>query len=206
FAGDNDWTVARGSVLDPLDLASLGTFDVVYSWGVLHHTGAMYDAIDNAARLVRPGGQLCMAIYNDQGLISRIWTWEKKTYNQLPRVLQPFFGLPFQAAAEAMIIFGFVRRGNPLGYIRYWREYASQSARGMNRWHDIVDWLGGYPFEVATPAQLPGFLQPRRFQRSCSVLHGRARGCKRLRLRRGQALPAGLWASRRALLSGHQRA
>ena len=57
FAGDPDWTVQRGSVLDPAFLAGLGTFDIVYSWGVLHHTGAMWDAIANTAQRVAPGGQ-----------------------------------------------------------------------------------------------------------------------------------------------------
>src|SRR5205823_4976755 len=41
FPGDVNWTIEQGSVLDPVYLQSLGAFDVVYSWGVLHHTGDM---------------------------------------------------------------------------------------------------------------------------------------------------------------------
>lgn len=36
------WTIEQGSVLDKEYLAGLGKYDVVYSWGVLHHTGAMW--------------------------------------------------------------------------------------------------------------------------------------------------------------------
>jgi 2-polyprenyl-6-hydroxyphenyl methylase/3-demethylubiquinone-9 3-methyltransferase len=43
--GDPAWSIEEGSVLDPAYLARLGTFDVVYSWGVLHHTGARWDAL-----------------------------------------------------------------------------------------------------------------------------------------------------------------
>ncbi|HYY59119.1 MAG TPA: class I SAM-dependent methyltransferase, partial [Pyrinomonadaceae bacterium] len=48
FAGDADWTIERGSVLDSDYVKRLGQFDIVYSWGVLHHTGAMWRALENA--------------------------------------------------------------------------------------------------------------------------------------------------------------
>ncbi len=56
FPGDAAWMVEQGSVLDQDYLDHLGQFDIVYSWGVLHHTGAMWQALDNVARLVAPGG------------------------------------------------------------------------------------------------------------------------------------------------------
>ena len=59
--------MAEGSVLDRQFLETLGTWDIVYSWGVLHHTGQMRAAFGNIAPLVQPGGQLLLAIYNDQG-------------------------------------------------------------------------------------------------------------------------------------------
>src|SRR6478672_6389971 len=73
FPEDSNWRVMRGSVLDRDFLASLGDFDVVYSWGVLHHTGSMWQALENVARLTKPGGTLYISIYNDQGFKSRIW-------------------------------------------------------------------------------------------------------------------------------------
>ena len=84
-----DWTVEEGSALDPEYLKSLGAFDVVYSWGVLHHTGAMWQALENVISLVAPGGKLFIAIYNDQGTISRRWTAVKKVYNRTPALRFP---------------------------------------------------------------------------------------------------------------------
>lgn len=74
--------------MDPEYLHSLGTFDVVYSWGVLHHTGSMWQALGNMTQLARPGGQLVVAIYNDQGTASRRWTAVQHTYNRLPAALR----------------------------------------------------------------------------------------------------------------------
>src|SRR5262245_45349652 len=39
FQGDPQWTIEQGSVLDSHYMSALGNFDIVYSWGVLHHTG-----------------------------------------------------------------------------------------------------------------------------------------------------------------------
>src|SRR5882762_7544188 len=88
FPEDASWTVAQGSALDTEYLASLGQFDVVYSWGVLHHTGAMWDALDNVSRLVADRGLLLVAIYNDQGKISRRWTKIKQTYTSSSKPIQ----------------------------------------------------------------------------------------------------------------------
>ncbi|MEI9951369.1 MAG: class I SAM-dependent methyltransferase [Pseudomonadota bacterium] len=74
-------TVERGSALDRGYLDALGTFDIVYSWGVLHHTGKMWQALENVASRVSAGGLLFIAIYNDQGLVSDYWKLVKKVYN-----------------------------------------------------------------------------------------------------------------------------
>ncbi|MEO7041261.1 MAG: methyltransferase, partial [Gemmatimonadaceae bacterium] len=76
-----DWTVMQGSILDDECVTQLGAWDVVYSWGVLHHTGRMWYALANASKLVRPGGTLFIAIYNDQGAGSRFWARVKRIYN-----------------------------------------------------------------------------------------------------------------------------
>ena len=77
---DELWQVERGSALDGEYLASLGCFDIVYSWGVLHHTGDMWSAFAGAAPLVKDGGTLYIAIYNDEGWKSRFWYRVKKAY------------------------------------------------------------------------------------------------------------------------------
>jgi len=82
FSGDTQWIVEEGSVLDNSYLAQLGEFDIVYSWGVLHHTGAMWDALENITSTVsRNDGKLFIAIYNDEGFLSRFWLRVKKVFN-----------------------------------------------------------------------------------------------------------------------------
>ena len=80
------WVVEEGSALDADYLARLGHFDIVYSWGVLHHTGRMWQALENAQLPVAPGGRLFIAIYNDNGSKSRRWARIKHAYNNLPRL------------------------------------------------------------------------------------------------------------------------
>ena len=152
FPGDPAWRVEQGSVLDRAYLRGLGQFDVVYSWGVLHHTGALWEALANVDSLVVPGGTLSIAIYNDQGRASDVWRIIKRFYNWLPE------GLTFTLTVPALILLWgpqTVRdllRGKPFST---WRGYAER--RGMSAWHDLVDWVGGYPFEVARPETIVGF-------------------------------------------------
>ncbi|HJY29983.1 MAG TPA: methyltransferase domain-containing protein, partial [Pyrinomonadaceae bacterium] len=83
FPDDTSWKIEEGSALDADYLKSLGLFDVVYSWGVLHHTGDMWRALENAQLPVKHGGKLFIAIYNDTGTQTRRWKWIKKTYNRM---------------------------------------------------------------------------------------------------------------------------
>jgi 2-polyprenyl-3-methyl-5-hydroxy-6-metoxy-1,4-benzoquinol methylase len=157
----NSWTIEQGSALDRSYLESLGTFDIVYAWGVLHHTGNMMRALENAALPVTPGGSLFISIYNDQGLRSRMWRTIKRTYNRLPEVMRTPYVVLVMAPREFMSAALAVARLQPAYYVRTWTEYKSQ--RGMSRWHDLVDWVGGYPFEVATPELVFDFYRERGF-------------------------------------------
>ena len=163
FPNQDGWDVQQGSVLDDEFLKRLGQFDVVYSWGVLHHTGAMWDAFDKAAGLVADNGQLAISIYNDQGGWSRRWLKIKRCYNALPALLQP----PFAAAVIGCCEFKYLMletiRLRPWAYFRNIRDYSKQSLRGMSYWHDLVDWIGGYPFEVARPEDVFDFFRDRGF-------------------------------------------
>ena len=153
FPGDAAWTVSQGSVLDQAFLATLGQFDIVYSWGVLHHTGRMWVAIDNAARLVRPGGLFVIGIYNFRGgrRGTATWTRLKRWYCKAPRWQQA-------AWENAYLVWDLVSMAavgrNPLRMIR---EY--HSGRGMSWRHDAIDWLGGYPYEAATPGEILEFVR-----------------------------------------------
>ena len=170
-ANDDQWRVMQGSVLDAGFLASLGEFDVVYSWGVLHHTGSMWNAIDNAQRRVKPGGKLCIAIYNDQGRWSRGWLRIKQLYNRLPRGLRWLVSIPVLLRAWGPTMIRDLVHGRPM---HTWRTYAVN--RGMSPWHDLVDWVGGLPFEVATPEAIFEFLDARGFRliflKTCAGGHG----------------------------------
>ncbi|MGH2866922.1 MAG: class I SAM-dependent methyltransferase [Solirubrobacteraceae bacterium] len=151
-AGADHWTIEPGSVLDPVYVRSLGTFDIVYSCGVLHHTGGLEQALEAVANAVAPGGRLFISIYNDQGLRSRVWRRIKRGYNRLPPPLRPAYVLVVMAPREILSAGLAVAQLQPLRYVRSWTEYKRQ--RGMSRWHDLVDWVGGYPFEVASPERI----------------------------------------------------
>jgi 2-polyprenyl-6-hydroxyphenyl methylase/3-demethylubiquinone-9 3-methyltransferase len=150
FPDDGGWTIARASVLDEHYLASLGRFDVVYSWGVLHHTGAMWKALENVVGLVDERGKLFIAIYNDQGWISRYWRWVKRTY-----VTRRYTRWPLLLLHTAYPLL-------PVWFARTLRGETSQG-RGMALWRDLVDWVGGYPFEVAKPEEIFRFYRDRGF-------------------------------------------
>jgi 2-polyprenyl-6-hydroxyphenyl methylase/3-demethylubiquinone-9 3-methyltransferase len=172
FPDDADWTVEQGSVLDADYLAGLGTYDVVYSWGVLHHTGAMWQALENVVARVAPGGLLFISIYNDQGSTSKRWRWVKRTYNRLPRPLR--FLVLWPAAAQIWG-FNFLIDFKHLKPFSSWRTYKRE--RGMSPWYDVVDWVGGYPFEVATPEAIFAFYRDRGFRLDRLKTCGGGKGC-----------------------------
>lgn len=155
FPDDPNWAVQQGSILDAQLVASLPEFDIVYSWGVLHHTGAMWDAITNAAGLVAPGGAFFIAIYDDRGLRSHFWKIFKRCYINSPPPLRWILFLPAFAKIWGPTFIRDMLKGKPL---QSWRGY---KGRGMDAWHDLLDWLGGYPFEVARPEEIVRFCQER---------------------------------------------
>ena len=144
--GSERWRIMHGSALDAEFLSTLGTYDVVYSWGVLHHTGQMWNAINNVIPLVRPGGQMSLALYNDQGVWSQRWTRIKRVYCS---------GTAGKLAVSSVFIPYWIARGAVSDLIRGhapWYSIATYGKnRGMSAWHDWHDWLGGYPFEAAKP-------------------------------------------------------
>ena len=183
FPDDADWRVEEGSALDEEYLRTLGQFEIVYSWGVLHHTGAMWQALENAASLVAPGGMLFIAIYNDQGYASRLWTAVKRAYNRLPKPLKFVVLWPSFLRLWGPTMLRDLVKGRPLVS---WRNYGKQ--RGMSAWWDVVDWVGGYPFEVAKPEEIFNFYRGKGFQLTQMITCGGKLGCNQFVFRReGQA-------------------
>lgn len=146
FPDDPDWQIEEGSALDEDYIRQLGVFDIVYSWGVLHHTGEMWNALRNADQCVKQDGTLFIAIYNDQGGRSRTWRRIKKAYVHSPKLIRKLL-----LAACAVRLWGptIVRdfvKARPFATLR---EY--EKNRGMSPSTNLVDWVGGYPFEVSSP-------------------------------------------------------
>jgi 2-polyprenyl-6-hydroxyphenyl methylase/3-demethylubiquinone-9 3-methyltransferase len=158
FPNDSKWRILQGSALDAGFVRSLGSFDIVYSWGVLHHTGEMWKALENATLPIKPGSRLFIAIYNDQGVLSTFWTGVKKVYcsSVIGKIAMCALFFPYffaRAFAKSMVT-----------GTNQWSEYKRN--RGMSLVHDWFDWLGGYPFEVASVEAITAFYQQRGFSLS----------------------------------------
>jgi 2-polyprenyl-6-hydroxyphenyl methylase/3-demethylubiquinone-9 3-methyltransferase len=148
------WTVRQASVFE-LDPATTGTFDVVYSWGVLHHTGDMERAVRNAAALVAPGGEFAIALYR-RTLCCGLWKIEKRWYAKASpeaqrvadRIYTRAFGIGLAATGRRLSTYVAGYRGR----------------RGMDFAHDVRDWLGGWPYESISAEQVDRLLVPLGFE------------------------------------------
>jgi 2-polyprenyl-6-hydroxyphenyl methylase/3-demethylubiquinone-9 3-methyltransferase len=149
-------------VLDQDYLQSLGKFDITYSWGVLHHTGNMWQALSNASDTVGPNGKLFIALYNFQPFASRYWTFVKRTYNKYPLSRPLFVGV-----YSPLVMLTMLR--NSLG--------SRKSARGMSVMYDFYDWIGGYPFEVCRPDQIFDYFKVKGYLLSKIKTVGGKMGC-----------------------------
>jgi SAM-dependent methyltransferase len=171
FPDDPDWRISAGSVLDAAFLQALGTFDIVYAWGVLHHTGAMWAALTNVSRAVKtPGGMLVVAIYHAHWT-SPLWKTVKWSYQYLPAGLQAacVTALTGVKWAGAYLTTG----QNPM-----------RRGRGMAFRSDVVDWIGGYPYEYATIPQIVEYLTPQGFQLIKAIPTCGWTGCNQVVLRK----------------------
>jgi 2-polyprenyl-6-hydroxyphenyl methylase/3-demethylubiquinone-9 3-methyltransferase len=146
FAGLRDKNIKFyvGSILDDTSVRDLrgytvnedGCYEVVHSWGVLHHTGDMRKGIQNVASLVRKPGYLILALYN-RHWSSPFWKYIKWIYCHSPKWMQ-----------EALITFFY-----PVIYSAKWivtKQNPAEMNRGMDFYYDVVDWVGGYPFEYVS--------------------------------------------------------
>lgn len=164
FSGDDQWQVIQGSALSEKFSDDFTDFDVVYSWGVLHHTGNMQLAIDNALSAVGAGGRFATSIYNDQGWLSRYWLTVKKLFhtNVIARWAMIAVHAPYLVVAR---------------YIVRLATGRVKLERGMSYWYDMLDWLGGLPFEVAKPEEILDAVQGEGFYLAKMRTCGGRSGC-----------------------------
>jgi len=175
-SGADRWKIVQASALDDTAMQALGQASVVYSWGVLHHTGDLWRAVQNTMGLVQPGGMLCLALYNhpqNEAMHMKL----KRLYNRLPRPARPVLASAYAAARLRTVVME--QKRNPIQYVRHYGE----ESRGMSFWRDVEDWLGGLPCEFASADDVEIFAKPRGFIVE-DVLVGPAGANNEYRLRR----------------------
>jgi SAM-dependent methyltransferase len=141
----SNWRVLQGSILDPDFVKALPKAEVVYSWGVLHHTGNMWDAVRQAAKTLHPRGVLYLALYCKEVYVSppyTYWVQVKRAYNRGSILKKKW--MEWEYAWRNSIRDCLKKRENPFKHIKEYKQ-----SRGMSYWHDVKDWLGGYPIEFA---------------------------------------------------------
>lgn len=147
------WEVLQGSILNEEFIAKLPKADIVYSWGVLHHTGKMWEAIEKAASLLSDKGVLYIALYTTTSK-SPYWIRIKKKYNNSStiekRLMEAWYII--KHTFKPLLL----RGKNP---IRYIHEYKKN--RGMAYLTNVRDWLGGYPYENAKIEEVLRFARKR---------------------------------------------
>lgn len=129
-------------------------FDIVYSWGVLHHTGDMWKAIDLCADRVASSGYLSLALYKKTALC-KAWEIEKKWYTSTSKTSQKMA----QKIYIALFWLAHVLTGK--SFKKRVQNYAS--FRGMDFYHDVHDWMGGYPYESISNEEIKAFLEQKNF-------------------------------------------
>ena len=144
-----NFKVERGNIFE-VSPEDMGRFDVVYSWGVLHHTGDMWGAISNAAGFVAPGGLFAIAIYRKTPWCG-FWTWEKSLYTRSGKLYR---GLAVSIYVALRMLRDLLRLRNPFKKIA-----GHNRKRGMKWYTDVIDWIGGYPYESATPDEIKAFVE-----------------------------------------------
>ncbi len=150
-----NWMIEQGDALDSEYVKRIGKWNLVYSWGVLHHTGSMWEAIRNVQRAVSDGGLFYLALYSadaDFQPSKEFWLEIKKEYNRVSPTTRRFMALwyvwRFDLVQDIRNLPKFIRK--LINYKFY---------RGMSVFVDIHDWIGGWPMEYAGDQETADLLE-----------------------------------------------
>lgn len=154
----DQWDIHRASLLNREYISQLGQFDVAYCWGVAHHTGDMWRALDNISLCVKKGGVLFVAIYNhvEGRRGSAMWFSIKRFYNRAPKIVKKIMEWTYISGSFVLLV---LRCNNPFKVLRDYKK-----KRGMAWSIDLVDWLGGYPYEYASVKEMFDFYRVKGFE------------------------------------------
>jgi ubiquinone/menaquinone biosynthesis C-methylase UbiE len=104
FGLEADVATGDGESLDFPD----ASFDLVFSWGVIHHSSDMHRALGELVRVLRPGGDLVLMVYNRRSLFYAVY----KTLQHAQPIAQRL-GIHFEGArtgdVEGLVVRHFTR-------------------------------------------------------------------------------------------------
>lgn len=153
----SNWAIHQGSILDLDFVSSLGKFDFVYSWGVLHHTGSVWKAIENTSTLVAAKGQMYLALYSlDVQPNAEYWLKTKEKY-----VKSSYFR---KIVMEQSYLYTYYYSSSILQRIIGLFKPESGRTRGMELMTDVRDWLGGWPMEFVLDDEVVSFVDKLGYQ------------------------------------------
>lgn len=171
LSSSKKWKILNhGNVLDKKFCKNLGKFDIIYAWGVLHHTGNLWLSLRNIFLNSKKNTIFFIALYNDEGFYSRVWWIIKKIYDILYfdifKKIYFIFVLIFCTLKNYVFTIANITQSFKDLKILFKTIKNYEKSRGMSYWNDQLDWIGGYPFEVSKPEKIIKFFR----NRKCKLL------------------------------------
>lgn len=125
-----DVTFVQHNLLEPLPFEA--EFDLVWSYGVLHHTGDTYRGFSNISSLVKPGGQIFLMLYGEPDWNRPIDFYSHAEYSRLRHLAR---NRTFEEKLEI------IRREKPDQDLHGWFDAVSPMINDCYRFDEIEGWL-----------------------------------------------------------------